>query len=261
MQQNKTDLILLEEIEELCSIIINKFISRGVIPFNEKEDIKQSLLEKYLLKREKIATAYSGKAQPRTYYSAVLYKMTCEVIRSELNNWKTIKSEVNEMLKYNKDNSLSPEQATIIHNEKDLLDKVLTTFGKERGKIELFLKIFYRVPVNNDDIKKCYKNHEDNASFEITENKPGIKDKELYSSLANLVNQYENKDVKPDAIRMYINKYINSILSRLNGRYQRANYTKETLGILFEIFSRANNSNKMYKISSIILFFSYIFIG
>lgn len=259
MQQNKTDLISLEAIEELCSIIINKFISRGVIPFNEKEDIKQSLLEKYLLKREKIAKAYSGKAQPKTYYSAVLYKMTCEVIRSELNNWKTIKSEVNEMLKYNKDNSLSPEQATIIHNEKDLLDKVLTTFGKERAKIELFLKVFYRVPVSNMDIKECYKNHKSNTSIALAGNMPEAKDKELYSDLAGLVNQYENKDVKPDAIRMYINKYINSILSRLNGKYQRANYSKETLGILFEIFSRADNANKMYKTSSIILFFSYIF--
>ncbi len=261
MQQNTTDLISLEAIEELCSIIVNKFISRGVIPFNEKEDIKQSLLEKYLIKKEKIAKAYSGKAQPRTYYSAVLYKMTCELIRSELNNWKTIKSEVNEMLKYNKDNSLSPEQATIIHNEKDLLDKVLTTFGKERVKIELFLKVFYRVPVSNKDIKKCYKNHESDTTVELTENKPGVKDKELYSDLASLVNQYENKDVKPDAIRMYINKYINSILSRLNGKYQRANYSKETLGILFEIFSRADNANKIYKIGFIILSFSYIFIS
>lgn len=248
-------LLKIEEIEQLAQIVINKFVARGVIPFADKDDIKQSVVEKYLLKENKIAESFSGKAQPRTYCSAVIYKMTCELIRSEMKNWKNINNDASEMLVDNRDTALNPEQSTIIENEVDLLEKGLITFGKERSKIELFLKYYFRIELNKKDFKGYSEGSEEEQNILRTD--VNTKDKEIYENLCKLVNHQEKKVVQPDAIRMYINKHLTSIITRLNGRMGRANYTKETLGILFEIYSKKTEKNFDTSLSAFVLFFLF----
>lgn len=246
-------LLHIEEIEQLAQIIINKFVARGVIPFADKEDIKQSIIEKYLIKEDKITASFSGKAKPKTYCSAVIYKMTCELIRSELKNWKNIQNDASEMLINNRETALNPEQTTIVMNEVDMLDKVLLTLGKERGKIELFLKYYFRLPLNEKDIENYSKNNKEVLRYMTSDVK--IKDKTIYENLCKVIKVCENKTVQPDAIRMYINKHLNSIITRLNGKMNRANYTKETLGILFEIFGKRDSQHDNMKIPVSIFMF------
>lgn len=249
--KKKLKLLAIDELEQLAQIIISKFISKGVIPYEEKEDIKQTLLEKYLVKEQKIAESFNGKAKPKTYCSAVLYKMTCEVIRSELKNWKNINKDASEMLVNNSDNSLNPEQKAVLQNEVDLLDKVLTTMGAERAKTELFLKYYFRLPIEKYDLER----YSSKEVLELLQNNAHLKDKEIYNNLTKVVEYCENKLVKPDAIRMYINKQLGSIIARLNGKMSRANYSKETLGFLFEIFARRDMETSSYNSLSIIILF------
>lgn len=243
-------LISLAELEELSSIIVAKFIRRGVIPFNDKDDIKQTIIEKFLLKQASLVQSYSGKASKRTFCSAVLYKMTCEIIRKELKNWKNINSDTSEMLTGHKDIALTPEQTTIINNEVDLLEKVLTTLGKEQYKTLLFLKYYYRIPVNNKDITGYLK--KGNAKLYLP-NPIDAKDKDIFDYLSKMVELAEGKVVQPDAVRMYVNKQINSILLRLNGKFNRADYNKETLGLLFEIYAQKEKEPMLVSLNSVII--------
>ena len=59
---------------------------------------------------------------------------------------------------------------------------------------------------------------------------------EIFIVLARVANIAEHKDLKPDAVRMWLNKCIDTIIVRLNGPFNRTNYNKETLQILFEYY-------------------------
>ena len=52
---------------------------------------------------------------------------------------------------------------------------------------------------------------------------------------------------KADAVRMWLNKTIETIITRLNGPFNRANYTKETFHQLFEIYYIENNNTASNK--------------
>ncbi len=232
---NNKGLISTKSLYEIAEKVVNHFIGKRVIPFADRKDFIQSVVEKYYTKRDRIENGYSGKAKISTYVTSVIYKMTCEEIRSEIKHWKQQKEDANLMLEMKKDNSLSPEQELIISNEKILLQKAFLTLGKESAKAKLFLKCYYRLPVSENELKEYAQDkHQVDLMKKIKQN-PMDKDKDVYEKLAVLLEMIEEKMVQVDAVRMYVNKMVNRIINRLNGRNQRSSYTKETLGYLMEL--------------------------
>ena len=70
-------------ITTITDIIVKKYIKAGYIDAADYEDTKQTIIEKYIAKRERIESLYDKRAKPETYLSAVLYKMMLEILRSE----------------------------------------------------------------------------------------------------------------------------------------------------------------------------------
>jgi len=106
------------------------------------------------------------------------------------------------------------------------------------------------LPIKSVDVE----NYGNKKAMEYLKHSFDLKDKEIYDNLTKVIELCENKTVKPDAIRMYINKQLSSILARMNGKVNRANYNKDTLGILFEIFSRKEDDSRRMDVMLMIVF-------
>jgi len=217
------------------SIIVKKFVRNGSVKYDDFEDVKQSLIEKYLNKKDKIERSFNGSAKIETYISAVLYRMVLEILRSEKSKTNN-STEFEQIVKFFKtEKVINPEEQLIIENEKKYLQRVLHTLGKERFKISLFIKYYFRIIINVFDLNNYVPNNLIKSVLKILTFKINTKDKEIFSNLSEVQNSFETKKVKPDAVRMFINKNIEKTINRMNGT-NRAFYTKNTLSILFEMY-------------------------
>ncbi len=235
MNNNKIQAFSTELLLKISDIIVKKFIKNGSIKYDDFEDIRQSLIEKYLNKKDKIESSFNGSAKIETYISAVLYRMVLEILRSkksEANN----NSKFEESIKFfNTEKVINPEEQLIIENEKKYLQRVLQTLGKEQFKISLFIKYYFRIIIKSFDLNNYVPSNLIKSLLKILTFEINTKDKEIFSNLSEVQNSFETKKVKPDAVRMFINKNIERIINRMNGT-KRAFYTKDTLSILFEMY-------------------------
>ena len=91
------------------------------------------------------------------------------------------------------------------------------------------------ISIKEYELKNYCNNYKKGLCEELRKSSEKLKDKFIYDKLRDLVEICEKKQLKADAIRMYINKHISAITERMNGKFSTANYTKESLGILMEI--------------------------
>ncbi len=226
----------IEMVIKIADIIVKKFVKNKSIHVSEFDEIKQTIIEKYLQKKDKIEINFTEKSKPETYISAILFRMVLEVLRTERNkNQRYLDFEDNIKI-FEKEKIINPEEKLIIQNEKEYLKRVLNTFGKEQVKIILFIKIYYQINITNIEIKNYSKNITCKKILNCLGENKDLKEKEIFLLLSRLQNTAEKKQVKPDAIRMYVNNSIKKILERLNGENNRTFYTKKTLALLFEVF-------------------------
>ena len=254
--RKRKNAFLIGNVIKIADIIVKKFVQNKSIHFSEFDDMKQSIIEKYLLKQDKIETSFTGQSKPETYISAILYRMVLELLRNEKNKYQRQSDFETHIRIFERERIINPEEKLIIQNEKKYLDRVFATFGKEREKIILYIKFFYQVKISEDEIRQYAKNRDYNKLYEIfissqkdmvhqssdpfkrvgtLKDELNLKDKEIFSLLCEAHNTIDEKKVKPDAIRMYVNNNIKKILERLNGENNRTFYTKKTLGLLLMV--------------------------
>lgn len=238
----QNDDLNVSDIIKISNMIVQKYINSKIIPLKEKEDVVMSIVEKFWNSREKINNSFQGKSQITTYYSAILNKMCCEYIRKEKKHWySTIDYEYDDFMTTHKSYSFETEKNIIIKNEICRLKKALNFFGKNSFKVRLFLKYYFNVIINNNDIESYTAEHYDFVRNKLrnTENRK-ISKAEKFENIACIINNIENKNIKPDAARMWLNKNIQILLFRLNHN-GLANHNEETLSTLLEI---SENSKK-----------------
>lgn len=222
-----------EEILLLAYKVVDRYASKGSIPQREKEDVAMSIVEKFLLKKEKILKNFQGKAKLSTYYISVLNNMCCEIIRRDLKHWN-IQDKDNQQ--FEEQSSLSSMDILAIKDEIRYLHKIILLFGDEMPKIRLFTAFSLYLSIIENDIQQYdneYINHNLSQLFTVSET---LSKGEIFKILSEIVNIVENKSVKPDAVRMWLNKIRNIIIDRLNMNKANTNYNAETYHILFEYY-------------------------
>ncbi|MGM0567218.1 MAG: hypothetical protein ACQESX_10710 [Bacteroidota bacterium] len=224
----------MEEVYSLAKKVVNKMLVRNAIPYREKEDTEQELMRKYVEKKSKIQSAFQGNSKPETYLTAVLYRMCCEVIRSDVKNWDHVKHhDPTDYFARNIPES-SVEHKMVINNEAQFLKNIITLFADESARLVLFLKVLYGIPVTNDDLYDYHKGYKNYELDKILKNGVVNQNQEAYALLEEVVKRVEKKAVGGDAIRIWLNKRVDQMINRLNGTVQRSNYDRKTFRILFD---------------------------
>jgi DNA-directed RNA polymerase specialized sigma24 family protein len=218
---------------KIVKIVVAKYVSRGTIPLREKEDVVMSVIEKFFTQKEKIMAAFEGKAKLTTYFSVIINKMCCEVIRKESKHWYSVNDDVSHTETGGSATSAyETEKTTSLQSEADVLSKAFLLFNESAAKTTIFLSAYFDLPVNDDDIRSYSEKH----FLSIKEILASAADKRKaarYDRLAEIVNLAEGKDVQGDAVRMWLNKQIQTLLNRLNN-YSQSGFTVESLAELME---------------------------
>ena len=224
--------VTIDKIIEIAQIVVSKYVSRSVIPKREKEDVVMAIVEKFINQKKKIDSSFEGKSKITTYYTAILNRMCCEIVRKENKHWYAIIENDDSNNHEESTHTFETEKESIIKNEIIRLQNTLTLLNGEKAKTVLFLKYYFNIPISNSELNNYCHNKASNF-LKFLERDENISKADIFENLAILVNEVESKTVKGDAIRMWLNKQIDLILMRLNS-HGTSSYTKESLSILIE---------------------------
>ena len=213
--------------------VVNRFIANKHIPRREKEDVQMAIVERFLIKKEKITNSFQGKSKASTYCIAVLNRMCLETIRKEIKHWNLSEDKYIEI---REDKGLDSIDSLIITDEIRFLNNILELFCDDKAKIILFLAYYYQLNISTEIISNYDNNYINHNLLELFKYPENITKGIIFENLAETANIVENRNNKNDAIRIWLNKIINSIINKLNSPFQRANYTKESLEVLFEYY-------------------------
>jgi len=223
-----------ENLLSLIRSVVGRYIQHRVIPFREREDVVMDVMEKFLKQKEKIFGSFEGKSKFTTYCIAVANRMCCEVIRRDCKQWYLVTE---------KENSDLPNEVALNHHdaeknflfkqEVNRLETILYFFNNDYAKLILFLKVYYSMPISDNDIKNYADYLSEDVKSIIADEKTKTKG-DVFIRLAEVVNLVEQKDIRGDAVRIWFTNQINTIIRRLNGN-GIANHDKESLSILFEM--------------------------
>ena len=178
------------ELLMLAEKVVDRYVGQGSIPRKEKDDIKMGIVEKFLIKEEKISNSYHGKAKITTYCIAILNRMCCEIIRKDLKHW----NEVNEELVLQDTDYTFASKELIINDEVDYLNRILLLFDSEKDKINVSLSHYYNFPVFKYDLEKYSKGSVNGTLLSLLNNSTSVSKADKFNNLSEMVNHVENKD-------------------------------------------------------------------
>ncbi|MGM0650114.1 MAG: hypothetical protein ACQES1_06350 [Bacteroidota bacterium] len=226
-------------VKEIITKVVVRYIARGVIPKREQQDVETAIIEKFLSKQDKIDNAFLGKAKKTTYYTAVINRMCAEIIRKEQNHWYAVNENNDSSLAHDTTLSFETEKQTLVQEELKRFRSGIMLFNGFQAKVLLFLKYYYDIPLHNRDVTN-YAGSKDHEALKILGDRSKLSKADVNDRLAQLVLLVENKNISGDAVRMWLNKQIDILLRRLNGKNIRF-HNRETIGVMLEM---QNNSSE-----------------
>lgn len=228
------------QISHVVETVVGKYVARKAVPRREQEDVAMVVLEKFIHQKDKIMGAFQGKSALNTYYVAVLNRMVCEVIRKESRHWYAVIENEYEISENRITFEFEAEKSLIIKNEVIRYQQSIQFFNRTGAKVNLFLKYYFGLPLQPSDYKRYGIKH----AHELQQILPGgesVSKGLAFDQLAKAVNLVEGKNLKGDAVRMWLNKQMDVILERLNTT-GGSQHNRDNLAILCEL-SALNYSN------------------
>jgi len=218
--------------QPVIKIIIQRYMQTGFIKVHDKDDYLQHVNEELLKRVEKIQKNFNGKAQLRTYISVIIRNICLELIKKNQMSHEDITESKN--IEEGSEETLS---GIIIEQEFYRFQKILMLFSKQKARLELCLKILYRIPVSQKDLEAYYpglKEKDYQKALKNIDPQKTYTDKEVYELITPFLNECEKKDNTADAVRKWTKLKIDELIELMNGNPKRANYNKETIQILLE---------------------------
>jgi hypothetical protein len=238
---------LIISFQNLIEIIINQFIKSGKFSQAEQPDIIQQVNEELLKKINKIQQQFNNQSLVRTYMTVVIRNICNDIYRAKRKNIEYLCDRPIAIL----DNTTDIINSMIIKEEINRLHTVINLYHKQKYKLQLCLKLYFRIPFEFKDfmlIDNRIKVEEYDKFLKDINPYQSCNDYTIFNALILIFNALENKENKPDALRKWINLKIDEIISLLNGNTNMYFYTKETLQMLFEYcFVPKNLQTKVYQ--------------
>ncbi len=221
--------------------LISKYIGSKHQKPEVKEDILQEIITRLLAdKISKIQNRYdfNFKKIPSftSYLMVTVRNIHIDIIREGKNRMlKTV--ELTETNQSPATNDFEPSKAQFfIEEELTKLHYILKMYHKSRLKIELSLKIKFRIPVGEEDVRQCFPGYTPQDESTLTRDFKFIKDKKVFEIINPIYNRYENKKNKSDTIRKWIAVKIDEIITHLNRTHDYDVYDFNNISDLITLY-------------------------
>ncbi len=231
------DKTVVESLEGLVVFVANRFVQKhNIFPY-EVVDLYQFVRLRLIESLGRIRTTYKGGGKVKTYISAVILNFcrefrrkncTISVFADSVDNLRTDIS-INELTQ-------SPDSRLHITLELKRLHSIFVLYGAKEHKVRITLMVYFEVHVKKEDVMNYVSAEvKSNQFFKQLNSGMNKSKKEVISKLTEMFNEVENKSNSFEATRKWIARLIDDVLQMLN--VGASLYTKETLGILLEVYS------------------------
>jgi DNA-directed RNA polymerase specialized sigma24 family protein len=227
---------LVVEHRETIRMVVAAFVRSGMFRHDEFEEIVQSITEDLLRLLPRIIAQFNGSVLFRTYLSAILRNCCLEAhSRKQL-----------DYVRYPPpadfgegpfDPSARADARVYIRLEVATLGAILAQYASKRPKLELLLKIRYRIPIKRADVLSwfpgCPEAVLENLLAALAPMKE-LSDLELHTLLVPVMDKAEGREHTAEGIRRWTLLRVDEILGLLNGSPPVSAHTSETLGLLLQ---------------------------
>ena len=228
-----------EQLLEIVQKVISRYVAKGSIPKRESQDAEMAVFEKFWNNREKIFDSFQGRSQLTTYCIAVANRMCCEFIRKEKKHWNQLNETMETVAEKNNTHQYEAEKELHFNNEVKRFSRTLGLFNGESAKLKLFLKYYLDIPLQESDIEP-YRGDNQTSILSLLNQEKGVSKGEKFENLAKVVNLVENKEVKSDSVRMWLNNRFETLLNRLNGN-GITSHNQDSVTVLLEMMHNSES--------------------
>lgn len=127
-----------------------------------------------------------------------------------------------------------------IEEELVKLDIIMKLYYKSRPKIEMCLKIKYRIPVTHKEVQNCFPNCDNEDIDILTKDFKFTKDKIVFRKIAPIFNKHESRECKSDTLRKWVTVKIGEIILHLNRTHEHNVYNSYNFSDLITLYYQKN---------------------
>jgi DNA-directed RNA polymerase specialized sigma24 family protein len=217
----------------IVDTIVQMQINEGNIPRKEKEEFVHHILDAFLQRLPNILSQYNRRALLRTYCAAVFRNLCKDRIRQYHRQSAPRLLRESDMPAYNNPDPLSN---LAIKEEVLLFGKVFSLFTRKKAKATLFLKAYFRLPLDRQDLLNYHPGlcAEEIAHWirdlSVGEDEENIR---LYRILGKLSRKAEGKSESAEAVRKWIRARLKDLVRCMNTS-RDTRHTIETVRLLAE---------------------------
>ncbi len=204
---------------------IQKFIKVKYTAREESADMAQEVLSRLLNKkmdriREKYDFNYQKMPSFKSYLMVTVRNICIDIIRERNARLLTAGNldSIDDIMDAPGQNEMS--RRLLIEEELNFFGALLETYFQVKPKLELCLKLKFRVPVKREDLKRDFSYYDDDSIEVLTADYRLVKDKKMFVRVNDVFNHYEQKKKKSDSLRKWIDVKVDELVAHLNNPHR-----------------------------------------
>ena len=238
---------------------IEKFIYYKHRKIDEREDILQEVITRLIEdKIYKVSDRYDFNLKKISTFTSYLM-VTIRNIYIDIVRERKIRpltagelQPVDEL--FNPADSENVMNRMLIEEELVKFQTVMKLYYKARPKLELCLKLKFRIPIGKKETSQCFPGCSREDIKMLTQDFKLVKDKTMFERVVLIFNRYGDKKSKSDTIRKWIFVKIDEIISHLNRTHNGVVYNRKNVGDLVSLYYQYEGEVSQFPVSSSKLF-------
>ncbi len=227
----------------LVDFIVSKAASTYKAVFEIKHDLEQEVLLSLFDKTDYIKKHYNQKTLFRNYLWSIIYYTLLNHLKSR--KWKHITLDGLDYVFDIADKIEDHDFVFCLYDGFRHIDHIMHSYGKQRAKLEICLKVIFSIPVSSSDLCTLFTNHNEipptdelgKTCQELNQKTQaaGHNQTQRFAIISPLINKAFDNQSKSDSHLHWTNKQILIIIDKLNSGDTRC-FNRETFSILLEMY-------------------------
>jgi DNA-directed RNA polymerase specialized sigma24 family protein len=205
----------------------------------EREDIFQEVLTRLIEdKIYKIQQKYDFNKMSSftSYFMVTVRNIYIDIIRER--NVRPLTAggvqEIDDVADRQGDNKMI--NRLMINEELVKLQTILLLYYKTRARLELCLKLKYRIPVCGEDVKECFPQCSDEDINTLAQDFTLTRDKRMFEKILPVFNRHESRQNQSDTLRKWVNVKVDEIVTHLNRTHKIKVYSAKNFADFIALY-------------------------
>lgn len=227
--------------------LIEKFVSLRHLAYEEWEDIIQEIFIRLLSDKiykiqKQYDFEYEGRSSFTSYFMVTVRNIYMDMVKSPNSRSQSVDlgkdiSEIKFAIM-----QLDFTDIIVLRAEIKKLQAILALYHKIRPKLELVLKLKFRIDVNDTNIKSSFPNYDRNALEVLTRDYRLEKDGDVWEQVQVVFNRLEKTEYKSDSLRRWVNVKVKEVINLMNRTLNRSAYDESVLETLLNLYYQSESS-------------------